>query len=93
MRIRLGFVSNSSSCSFLIYGLRLAKDEDLERFKDLTSEFSVFSNPNDDVIYIGSSLEYCKDDETMGEFKKRVREILGEDNGKCQIYEDSWYDG
>jgi hypothetical protein len=38
MKARNGFVSNSSSCSFTIYGITLDKDEFIKKMKELDPE-------------------------------------------------------
>ena len=118
MKIRQGFVSNSSSSSFLIYGVCLeGSSEDLlsdavkaelkgayEKEKMADSEtptwkewveeiirneefsastwpkelYSTTGDPNvgEDVHYVGISPSQCKDNETMGQFKERVRKMV-----------------
>lgn len=93
MKVRMGFVSNSSSSSFLIYGLMLEDDKMTEYFgKDLvgqdqdeemedyferfSEEFYITYPEGYDCYYIGKSLQDCKDDQTMGEFKAEVRKLL-----------------
>lgn len=91
MKIRTGFISNSSSSSFLIYGvyleeseireyLNVALSEDDEDIEDNLYEFFDKSDidywaPSDsfDGWYLGTSPEYCNDDETMGDFKEKIR--------------------
>lgn len=68
MKIRMGFVSNSSSSSFLVYGACLSPRNELY---DLTSKIEVYSPP-DDNTYIGLSWDRVGDDETGKQFKERV---------------------
>jgi hypothetical protein len=90
MRIRDGFCSNSSSSSFLIYGLFLEEaeladllglTEDEESYNDIyekLEELNIDYHYPDgyDGYYVGESLENCRDDQTMGDFKKQVRDDL-----------------
>jgi hypothetical protein len=80
MKIRNGFVSNSSSSSFLIWGARIAQDT--LSYPDGTNECDFVdendglvrnAGPNDDYyFYIGRSPSKCGGDETMNQFKARV---------------------
>ena len=99
MKIRQGFVSNSSSSSFCIFGIYLdnANYKDLDELerkaKDVGLEIEF--TPWDSVV-IGRSFSSIKDDETGLQFKESVKEKLKklelsfDSAGLC---EESWYDG
>jgi hypothetical protein len=103
MKIRNGFVSNSSSCSFCIYGTYI-EDKDLIKKiddgifdKELSKEkIQTYCMDFVDGIYIGRELTTMPDNQTMGEFKKQVSEalcsIFNIEDDFC-FFEESWYDG
>jgi hypothetical protein len=74
MKTRHGFVANSSSSSFCIYGAIVSRDDDdiYEKAEDHGLECRC---PSDDY-YIGLSWSDVKDDETGAQFKERVRELI-----------------
>jgi hypothetical protein len=94
MKIRQGFVSNSSSSSFLIYGVCVGGNCDLRNRCDklkLTCKQPIYT----DDMYIGRSWSEVKDDETGEQFKKRVEKELTEFFGKetkCETLEAAWRD-
>lgn len=103
MKIRNGFVSNSSSASFLIFGTGL-----LEKFKDDAEKIINEKGLNLDIInspysyYIGISWDEIADEETGREFKTHIEkdiktlfEELGADTDriKCFTHSETWYDG
>ena len=98
MKIRHGFVSNSSSTSFCIYGTRIAN-----KSFDFTSKLDKLgldyheADQSGDDLYVGGSLTKCRDDQTMGDFKKEVvkklKKILKTDDFKCDTLQDGWYNG
>ena len=103
MKIRSGFVSNSSSSSFLIYGTVVDQSnipEDCdgydyleEKLKD--SDMVIHSPSNYDCYYIGKSWETIGDDETGKQFKDRIEKVLKEKLGndiKCYTCSQAWYD-
>ena len=107
MKIRIGFVSNSSSTSFCIYGCYIDEHE-IKKIAELLS-----CSPHAYIIADQLGLEYhqafedgysyvigispknIKDDETGAQFKKRVQDKLKEidPNIQCDIHEGGWYDG
>ena len=115
MKIRSGFVSNSSSTSFCIVGLageradkKLGDDwrEIFESFEESTAtgsnekgKTSLSFYCQEDHGFIGIDIDSMKEDETLGDFKKRAaiklstffkKEIKKED---VDILVDGWYEG
>lgn len=84
MKIRMGFVSNSSTSSFLIYGAmfesyKISKDENRYSVAEKLEEESGMSCRcpyEDDDICIGLSWDKIGDDETGTEFKARIEKTL-----------------
>ena len=95
MKIRTGFVSNSSSSSFCIAGIYLENwDDELEEKADKEDLF-VSSGESGDVMYIG--LDFCDmlGEETKNQFYARVKEKLekiGIDE-QPSYYCEGWYNG
>lgn len=96
MRIRSGFVSNSSSVSFCVYGTKVTEEEANELYLKLR-EHKLEHNRMQygDVIF---GREWCniEDDQTKKEFMKEVeanlikllkREVV------CDTWEDGYFDG
>ena len=96
MKIRQGFVSNSSSSSFCIYGCCI-EENDIDAIDEKLKEKNIYIvyGPYDSV-YIGREFTSIKDDETGKQFKenveKEIEEVLGEKR-KCSTFEEGWYDG
>jgi len=98
MRIRLGFVSNSSSESFLVYGAKVdgkvVTEEIWEQIhkRGLIVEYT----PDWDDRYVGKSWDSIGDDQTGKEFKEdieaKITEIFG-DGFKCHTHSAAWYNG
>lgn len=94
MKIRKGFVSNSSSTSFCIYGscidfkdiAKAASDEDLDILQygisknisdKLTStNLRCYNDYDNSCLYLGLNWQDMLEDETLKEFKNRVKEML-----------------
>lgn len=87
MKIRSGFVSNSSSCSFLIYGVCIDYEYDLcdkieAAYKNITGrscyadDFKISDGGTDgSCLYVGHDYTSMKPDETRNEFERRSMEI------------------
>ena len=92
MKIRAGYVSNSSSSSFCIVGIAVYSGELGDVF-DLKEEYDdyydfVYENLkgmdshhgiaeySSDSVIIGKHIHAMKDDETLGDFKKGIFEQL-----------------
>jgi hypothetical protein len=96
MRIRSGFVSNSSSVSFCVYGTKVTGEEadqfDMElRDYGLTSDRMEYG----DIIF---GREWCDigDDQTKREFMAEVEANLIKLLQRavvCETWEDGYFDG
>lgn len=98
MKTRTGFVSNSSSSSFCIYGICMNEESIMEDLKlegelgnDIAYDFlcknlpkgwTVTWGPECEEMYIGRNWISVKDDETGLEFKESIKFILEELFGK-----------
>lgn len=82
MKIRAGFVSNSSSSSFCLLGTSVSSfdfdNNDMEdKLKELDFEYGI-ENFYEEVI-IGLSPDEIGNNETGAEFKERVKKLLKEE--------------
>ena len=115
MKTRLGYVSNSSTSSFVLIGTVIGIDEMQDAFdgfgendeaydfleKKFGKELAVRGGLDDigeDYYAVGYDVMLMKDDETVGEIKKKVLDILKrggwkEDRiGKIEMLKDAGYD-
>jgi hypothetical protein len=101
VKTRTGFVSNSSTSSFLIYGIMLS-DKDLYEW-ELPKGLKQYTRYDDSCAYLGASPVSGADDETFRQFKTRVeasvRACCADNNSPLpedaafRWQEDAWYDG
>jgi len=102
MKIRVGFVSNSSTSSFLIYGVCIdsVDSDEIEEAMDAMKTSLDTHNPYGENTYIGISWEEVKDDETGAQFKTRVQTTVNavldkvgyEGERKFTTYEEAYAD-
>lgn len=93
MKVRNGFVSNSSTTSFCIYGAAITKDI-ADKIKAAKSDLDI--HRCFDAIYAG--IEWCAigDNETGLQFKNRIAEELKkfiDGDLNCGTIEEAWQDG
>ena len=93
----MGFVSNSSSTSFCIWGAYISGFEGrlselLTLIKDTGLEYH--QTPWNSIA-VGRSFSSIKDDETGAQFKQGIVDKLKELGlaDKCNVCEEAWYDG
>ena len=95
MKIRYGFVSNSSSTSFCIYGVSL-KNED-EEIAEVAEKLGLYVKYGQwDGVYIGREYSSIKNDETGAEFKESTQKLIDQlpiQDKQCSTQEGGWYDG
>lgn len=96
MKVRSGFVSNSSTSSFLIYGAFIEGktydevDEILEGVEGLEWHSPDYS----DGVYVGRSWDSIGDDETGKQFKDGITKVLKEKFGpeiETSSFEEAWH--
>lgn len=107
MKVRTGFVSNSSTSSFCIYGtsydyqaIRKAhaddEDFDIEEYAGSLG-LEIHAVYDYDSWYVGLPWDNIGDDETGSQFKQRVKELvqkfIGITDIKLCTIERAWYNG
>lgn len=84
MKIRNGFVSNSSTTSFCICGFSVKENwpqflqhQDKKR-SETASKLDSYHCEDAEVSYYGLAIEEMKDDETLQQFKDRTKSLCKE---------------
>jgi hypothetical protein len=105
MKIRQGFVSNSSSSSFVLWGVS-SYDVDMDR--DAIENFTygekkiaglqVSSGIESDGFFVGGSPTSMRDDETLLQFKQRIVDMLAKADicvtaSDIQFHHEAGYNG
>ena len=100
MKTRQGFVSNSSTSSFLIYGMNVEGDsEDVESKIDELKLDLGYWYVEGGGLYVGRSWSGVKDDQTGLQFKESVTEdvkkllagVGSEEKVDCGTHQEAWY--
>jgi len=100
MKVRNGFVSNSSTSSFLIYGVSMDIGyEEGEKLEEKASavglEIHNLSSDNGG-FYMGKSWSSIEDNETGKQFKDKIeasiKNIVADPELKCETIEYAWHD-
>jgi len=96
MKIRTGFVSNSSSTSFSIFGIWT--NENKEQVEEAADKLGLFTHYDQagDGIYIGREFSTIKDDETGAQFKRSTQELVSKlpvEKKECHTITEGWYNG
>jgi len=108
MKHRNGFVSNSSSSSFVIFGLSDPDEEVIDKFHEHFESLEEYPDYYDEYeeheglivkdTYIGKEVDMLPMDKTLNDVKidivEKIREITGIDIDVANIkfYEDTIYD-
>ena len=106
MKVRHGFVSNSSSTSFCIFGASFDRDQIMKIF-DVENVYNIDDKLKDSLlechvgqeaesVYLGRSWDTIGDDQTGKEFKDSIQDEIEKKTGvktACGTCEESWYDG
>lgn len=78
MKTRSGFVSNSSSSSFIVFGAYISDKEQEKIDTDKMEELGYELNCSEDGYSIGCDPSEMKDEETLLQFKTRIAEEMSQ---------------
>lgn len=96
MKVRNGFVSNSSTTSFLIWGAQIKEEPEWKSVRESDLELFYGDTSWEHSVFLGMSWDQVKDDETGAQFKERVEKevekLMGE-KLECSSHSRAYYDG
>ena len=96
MKIRTGFVSNSSSSSFCLLGIEASNKKYGVDTEEIYEEIEKTDLENENSIewdgdqYLGMSPAQMKDDETLLQFKQRIVDELKKLNITAEVSDLFW---
>lgn len=95
MKIRNGFVSNSSSSSFCIFGINIKDDKynldyDSLDLKGVNLDHEYAVNEYDDSQYMGMNPEKLGENETLAQFRQRIVDEFAKIGVNVEPSELSW---
>jgi hypothetical protein len=103
MKVRIGFVSNSSSCSFCIYGMYIDDEKLIDKIENDDAFNELLHSENIKIfggmdfvegVWAGKSLTSIRDDQTFGDFKKEIEasliKLFDKDATGFGIAEEAW---
>ena len=108
MKVKMGFVTNSSSTSFLIYGVRLDTQNEFDKILNTLThpdyctddrpinahKIADYIGQWDNDYWVGFSPEFCPNNMTMGEWKKEVKKLFAQATDiPVSWHCEGWYDG
>lgn len=91
MKIRTGFVSNSSSSSFCLLGLSFETENDAPKREKSKLDFEYACNDGDDFVYLGLKPEKMNNEETLLQFKQRIVDEFAKDGYVTTVEKLSWH--
>lgn len=96
MKIRTGFVSNSSTTSFCVIGGWVDPPEDVDDPSDYMDELGEYLcvYAMDNEYAVGLSYDDMKPDETRAQFERRIEELVYKHLGveiKPRMIEETFY--
>lgn len=92
MKIRHGFVSNSSSSSFCILGIVISDEDLAQQLESNTELYREYGISNyDGQTLIGMGPEKMKNDETLLQFKQRIVDEFKKQNVDVKVEDLDWH--
>lgn len=104
MKVRHGFVSNSSTTSFTIYGFYTEKEEEKEKAEEIIDSSDTILDyqfgegwGSSRPMYVGRCLDAMKGDETRNQFEAdvvaEIEKFFPGKGKEVSLYSESYRDG